>query len=370
MRYSRHDPTTQEARRPEPVRRARLIGTVLVAVLALAGCGSLTPVTDVGEEVRDLYNLLFVAAAVIFVLVEAAIVYAVIRYRRRSDMLPPQFHGNNLLEIAWTVVPLVIVASLFVLGWGVLNRVEARAENPRVTVNVLGFQWQWQFTYQGERLDLPAGQPAEDLTIKGTIAKPPVMYLPVGEPIRFTTQAREVIHSFYVREFLFKRDAFPEYVNTFDLTITKPGDYGGQCTEYCGLAHQAMRFTIRAVSRPQYEAWLVKAKKEAASGCPADPNPRRIAAKAIAFDKSCLAGPVDRGFEITFENQEAVPHNVAFFEGRDANAPRILPPDQTPVFPGPRTTTYRLPALEAGSYFFRCDAHATAMTGQLIVRSR
>ncbi|HEV2892768.1 MAG TPA: cytochrome c oxidase subunit II, partial [Actinomycetota bacterium] len=210
------------------MRRARLIGIVLVAVLVLAGCGSLTPVTEEGAEIRDLYNILFVAAAVIFVLVEAAIVFAVVRYRRRSDMLPPQFHGNNLLEVAWTVVPLVIVAALFVLTWGVLNRVEAKADDPRVTVNVLGFQWQWQFTYQGESVPLPPGQPAEDLTIKGTIAKPPVVYLPVGEPIRFNTQAQEVIHSFYVREFLFKRDAFPDHVNTFDLTITKPGDYGGQ----------------------------------------------------------------------------------------------------------------------------------------------
>jgi len=351
------------------MRRARLTGGILLAVLVLAGCGSLTPVTEQGREIRDLYNLLFVAAAVVFVLVEAAIVFAVVRYRRRGDMLPPQFHGNNLLEVVWTLVPLVIVAGLFVLGWGVLNRVEARAEDPRVTVNVLGFQWQWQFTYQGERLDLPAGQPPEDLTIKGTIAKPPVVYLPVGEPIRFNTQAREVIHSFYVREFLFKRDAFPDHVNTFDLTITKPGSYGGQCTEYCGLAHQAMRFTIRAVSRPQYERWLAKAKKEAASGCPDDPNPRRIAAKGVAFDKECLAGPVNREFEIVFDNQEAVGHNVAFFDGRDGNAPRILPPAQTPVFPGPEQTTYRLPALEAGSYFFRCDAHAAAMTGQLVVKS-
>jgi cytochrome c oxidase subunit 2 len=370
MRYSRSHPTTQEARRPGTVRRARLIGTVLVAVLVLAGCGSLTPVTDVGEEVRDLYNVLFVAAAIIFVLVEAAIVFAVIRYRRRGDMLPPQFHGNNLLEVAWTVVPLLIVAGLFVVSWGVLNRVEAKADDPRVTVNVLGFQWQWQFTYQGERLDLPAGQPPQDLTVKGTIAKPPVMYLPVGEPIRFNVEAQEVIHSFYVREFLFKRDAFPDHTNTFDLTITKPGDYGGQCTEYCGLQHQAMRFTIRAVSRPQYDAWLVKTKKEAASGCPADPNPRKIAAKDVAFDKDCLAGPVNREFEITFDNQEAVPHNVAFFEGANADAPRILPESETLVFPGPKTTTYQLPALKAGRYFFRCDAHATAMQGTLVVQSR
>jgi cytochrome c oxidase subunit II len=351
------------------MRRARLIGIVMAAVLVLAGCGSLTPVTEEGVEIRGLYNLLFVAAAIIFVLVEAAIVFAVVRYRRRGDMLPPQFHGNNLLEIVWTVIPLLIVAGLFVVSWGVLNRVEAKADDPRVTVNVLGFQWQWQFTYQGERLNLPAGQPPQDLTIKGTIAKPPVMYLPVGEPIRFNAEAEDVIHSFYVREFLFKRDAFPDHVNTFDITITEPGDYGGQCTEYCGLAHQAMRFTVRAVSRPEFETWLAKAKKEAESGCPADPNPRRIAAKDIAFDKQCLAGPVDRPFDITFENQEAVPHNVAFYETKAADK-AILPPDQTPLFGGPQTARYQLPALKAGRYFYRCDAHAQAMNGELVVQSR
>jgi len=335
------------------MRRARLIGTVAVAVLVLAGCGSLTPVTEQGRDIHGLYNVLFAVAAVVFVLVEGAIVFAVFRYRRRSDMLPPQFHGNNLLEVVWTVVPLLIVA-----------------DNPRLTVNIVGFQWQWQFTYQGERVPLPADQPPQDLTIKGTITKPPVMYLPVGEPIRFTTEAQDVIHSFYVRQFLFKRDAFPGHVNTFDITVTKPGDYGGQCTEYCGLAHQAMRFTVRAVSRPEFDAWLVTAKKQAASGCPADPNPRAIAAKNISFDKSCLAGPVNRPFQITFDNQEPVPHNVVVFSGKDANSPPILPDSQTPPFPGPKTTTYRLPALKAGSYFFHCAVHPGAMQGQLVVRSR
>jgi cytochrome c oxidase subunit 2 len=352
------------------MRRARLIGIVLLAVLVLAGCGTLTPVTEQGRDIQGLYNILFVAAAIVFVLVEAAIVFSVVRYRRRSDMLPPQFHGNNLLEVVWTVVPLLIVATLFVLGWGVLSKVDARADNPRVTVNIVGFQWQWQFTYQGERVPLPADQPPQDLTIKGTIAKPPVMVLPVGEPIRFTTEAQDVIHSFYVREFLFKRDAFPGHVNTFDLTITKPGIFGGQCTEYCGLAHQAMRFTVRAVSRPEFDAWLATAKKQAASGCPADPNPRSIAAKDISFNKNCLAGPVDRPFQITFDNQEPVPHNVVFFRGKDADAPPILPASATPPFPGPKTTTYRLPALESGTYFFHCEVHPGAMQGQLVVRSR
>jgi heme/copper-type cytochrome/quinol oxidase subunit 2 len=131
-----------------------------------------------------------------------------------------------------------------------------------------------------------------------------------------------------------------------------------------------MRFTVRAVSRPEFDAWLVTAKKQAASGCPADPNPRAIAAKNISFDKSCLAGPVNRPFQITFDNQEPVPHNVVFFSGKDANSPPILPDSQTPPFPGPKTTSYKLPALKAGSYFFHCAVHPGAMQGQLVVRSR
>ena len=73
---------------------------------------------------------------------------------------------------------------------------------------------------------------------------------------------------------------------------------------------------------------------------------------------------MNRPFEISFDNQEAVPHNVAFYESKDADTPPILPPGQTPLFPGPKTATYKLPALKAGSYFFRCDAHPSAMTGQ------
>ena len=347
------------------MRRARLIGTVGVAVLVLAGCGSITPVTEQGREVRDLYNLLFVAAAVVFVLVEAAIVFAVVRYRRRSDMLPPQFHGNNLLEVAWTLVPLIIVAALFVLGWGVLNRVEAKADNPRVTVNVLGFQWQWSFTYQDEKVEVEPGKPPEDLTIKGTIAKPPEIYLPVDQTIEVNTEARDVIHSFYVREFLFKRDAFPGHVNTFPLTITKPGVYHGQCTEYCGLAHQAMRFTVHAVPMSEYRAWLAEAKKRAASGCPEDTTPGQIAADKIAFDKPCMTARAGRPFTLTFDNKEAVLHNVSIHQGADANS---QPAFTGQPITGPAVIDYQIPALKAGRHFFRCDIHPNAMTGTLVAK--
>jgi cytochrome c oxidase subunit II len=347
------------------MRRVRTIGVALAAALLLGGCGMYAPVTEQGRDIHDLYNLLFVAAAVVFVLVEGAIVFAVLRYRRRDDQLPPQFHGNNLLEIAWTVVPFLMVAALFWLGWVALNRIEARADNPRVVLNVVGFQWQWSFTYQDEKVQVEPGKPAEDLTIKGTGAKPAEIYLPVGQPILVTTEARDVIHSLYVREFLFKRDAFPGHLNTFPLTITKPGVYHGQCTEYCGLAHQAMRFTIHAVPMSEYRTWLADAKKRAASGCPDDTSPGRIAADNTSFDKECMTARAGRPWTLTFDNQEPVDHNVAIFRGSNAEGANVF---RGQVFRGPRVVEAPVPALKAGSYFFHCDVHPQAMQGKLVAK--
>jgi cytochrome c oxidase subunit II len=350
------------------MRRVRTIGVALLAALLLGGCGTFEmydPVTEQGKDIRDLYNLLLVAATVVFVLVEGAIVFAVVRYRRRDDQLPPQFHGNNLLEVAWTVAPFLLVAVLFVLGWVALNRIEARADNPRVVLNVEGFQWQWNFTYQDEKVEVEPGKPPEDLTIKGTIAKPPEIYLPVNQTIEVNTEARDVIHSFYVREFLFKRDAFPGHVNTFPLTITKPGVYQGQCTEYCGLAHQAMRFTIHAVPMSEYRAWLVEAKKRAASGCPEDTTPGQIAADRIAFDKPCMTAEAGKPFTLKFDNKEAVDHNVTILEGPEPDSPVAF---RGRIFKGPMTLDYPIPALKAGRHFYRCDVHAAAMTGTLVAR--
>ena len=169
---------------------------MLVAVLVLAGCGSLTPVTKEGVEIRDLYNILFIAAAIIFLLVEAAIVFAVVQYRRRSDP-PPQFQqpARSRLDGGAAADRGRPVRDL--LGGPQPGRGQGRqppgdGQRARVPVAVA-------VHYEGERLDLPPGNHSQDLTIKGSIAKPPVMYLPVGEPIRFNTQAQDVIHSFYVR---------------------------------------------------------------------------------------------------------------------------------------------------------------------------
>ncbi len=346
--------------------RARGVALLTGAALVLAGCGSFPGATEQAKPVHDLYNILFVGATAIFVLVEGLIVWAVIRYRRRDDALPPQFHGNNLLEIAWTLGPLIIVAVLFVLSYQVITKVNAEASNPEVTVNVTGFQWQWQFTYAGQKVQVEKGQPPQDLSIKGTTARPPQIYLPVGETIHFNEDSKDVIHSLYIPEFLFKRDLIPGHRNSFQITITRPGVYHGQCAQFCGLGHGQMHFYIHAVSRPEFDTWLAQEKKRAASGCPEDTSPGHIAAKNTAFDKECLSEPANKPFTLTFDNQDAgVQHNVVIFDGPDANGQRVLSPA---LFAGPKVETYQVRALKPGRYFYHCDAHQTAMTGTLVVK--
>jgi cytochrome c oxidase subunit 2 len=347
-------------------RGARIVALVAVGSAVLAGCGLYPGATEQSRPVKDLYDLLFIVAAIIFLLVEGLILWAALRYRRRDDTLPPQFHGNNLLEISWTVGPMIIVAVLFVLSFQVINKVDALPANPRVTVNILSFQWQWQFTYAGEKVTVEKDQPPQDLSIKGTTVKPPQIYLPVGETIHFNEQSKDVIHSLYIPQFLFKRDLIPGHTNSFQITITKPGVYHGQCAQFCGLAHGQMHFYIHGVSRPQYEAWLKDQIKKAESGCPEDTSPGEITAKNTSFDKDCLAEPANKPFNLTFHNDDAgVPHNVVFFKGKDASAP---PAFRGALQPGPVTLKYNVPALSSGRYFFHCDAHPDSMTGTLVVK--
>jgi cytochrome c oxidase subunit 2 len=161
---------------------------------------------------------MLVVVAAIFLLVEGTIVWSLLRYRRRrgDTTLPPQTHGHRGLEIVWTVIPTLVVLGLYVLSLETLGKVEAKAADP-VEVDVHGYQWYWEF-------DLPQ----QGVHVSG-IGTEPELVLPVKQPIRFRLETDNVIHSFFVPAFLFKRDLNPGTVNEFDVTIDEPGTYGGQC---------------------------------------------------------------------------------------------------------------------------------------------
>jgi len=227
-------------------RVGRRVALAVAIAAAVAGCLP-APATEQARAVSDLWTWFVVAAACVGALVWGLITIALIRYRRgaaRAGTIPPQIHDAPRLEIAWTIGPIVLVLLLFWLTMGTLDRIDARTPG-RVTVDVTGFRWQWRFDYPGTGVSISGGpdQPAE-------------MVVPAGEPIHIVLTSTDVVHSFYVPQFLFKRDAIPGRPNEFDLTIDEPGAYGGQCAEFCGVFHDRMTLTVRAMTRVDYDAWL------------------------------------------------------------------------------------------------------------------
>jgi cytochrome c oxidase subunit 2 len=205
--------------------------------------------------VTDLWTVFVVAAAGVAALVWGLITFDIVRYRRRRSQggtIPSQVHDAPRLEIAWTALPIIIVLVLFWLTLGALDRIDARTPGA-VTVEVTAFRWQWAFAY-----------PGTGVRVVGEPDVPAEMVVPAGEPIHIVLTATDVAHAFFVPAFLFKRDAIPGLTNEFDVTIDEPGAYGGQCAEFCGVFHDQMLLTVRAVTRPEYDAWLAAASTSAA----------------------------------------------------------------------------------------------------------
>jgi cytochrome c oxidase subunit II len=218
---------------------------LLVVAATLAACTE-SPATVEGGRVQGLYNLFLVAAAVVFVIVAGLIGWNIVRYRSRGDTtLPAQTHTNIALELVWWALPTILVIGLFAVSASVLNTNDSRNAVSPLHVKVEGFQWAWRFTY------LDSG-----VVLTGLPDAPPQLVLPVGRAIDFEIVADDVIHSFFVPSFLVKRDAIPGIDNHLQLTIDEAGTYTGQCAEFCGLLHDRMLFSVRAVPEAEFQAWL------------------------------------------------------------------------------------------------------------------
>ena len=337
--------------------------------------GSMFPpvaATAEGREIRTLYDIVFFIAVAIFLVVEGLIVWSVIRYRRKpgDDELPPQTHGNNLAETIWTVVPTIIVIFLFVISWQTLNTVNAVSDTPTKIRAVAGqFSWTFDYLDQDGKTVL-----FSQLTSTGEGGG---LVVPTGEKVQLFLHSNDVIHAFYVPQFLFKRDVNPvadepdfSQDNVFDFTIdnAEAGQtFHGQCAELCGVGHRQMVFEVHALSKADYETW-VSQKVEAAKATPPPPPSGppavtlNVVAKAVAFDKSALEAPADKPFAIDFDNQDAgIQHDIAIQDS--AGALKFNGADLT----GPKKELYAVPPLPAGTYKYICTFHAN-MTGQLTVQ--
>ncbi len=249
------------------MRRGRVALALLGGALLLGGCkaptfGAFRGATTQGRDEFKLWVGFVIAGLAVAAIVWGLIFWTVIRHRRRgSDAIPRQFHENVPLEIVYTALPFVIVLVLFYFTVITENRIDAVASTPSEVVHVLGFRWGWSFTYdssdgrsQGVQI-ATAAQPAA-LAQPATSAQYPQLVLPVGETTRVVLTSADVVHGFYVPAFNFSRYAQPGVVNRFDFTPTTIGVFRGQCTQYCGLYHSEMLFSVKVVSRSDFTHWL------------------------------------------------------------------------------------------------------------------
>jgi len=234
-------------------RRTSLVVGLTGLTLLLTGCVSGTPLDTLqpeGPAARTIQNLVtpvFAVAAVVFVLVEGAVVYILWRYRRRpdepDDAAPEQVHGNTRLEVGWTILPAVILAPIAVFTVATIFTLEQR-DDDAIRIDVRGAQWWWEFSYDVD------GDGENDIV---TAAE---MVIPAGRQVDLSISSYDVIHSFWIPRLNGKRDAVPGRLSTLSMEADEPGYYWGQCTEFCGLSHANMRMRVVALPPDEYEQWV------------------------------------------------------------------------------------------------------------------
>jgi cytochrome c oxidase subunit 2 len=231
------------------------------AMLALTGCASDADsgfsgdASSVNEITHSLWTLSWLAAAVVGVFTAILIVWPAIFHRapKNGPEFPKQTQYNVPIEIAYTIIPFIIVAVLFYFTAVKENQIVKPQANVKHEIVVNGFQWSWQFTY------LDAGK---DVTFTGTPAKPPVLVVPQGERVRYTIVSNDVVHGFWIPEFMIQMQNLPGVTNSLEFTANKLGDFPGRCNILCGRNHAQMLFTVRVVTPAEYQTYIATLKLE------------------------------------------------------------------------------------------------------------
>jgi cytochrome c oxidase subunit 2 len=238
--------------------RPLLAGLVVLLAVVLSACSgsgpqtALDPEGPIGRTIDDLWELVFIMATVVFVIVQAAIIYAIVRFRARKgdDTEPVQVHGNTKLEILWTIIPVVILASIgYPIVKGIFD-IRAIADGHDVLqVQVTGHQWWWEFEY----IDL-ADETGRTLVTANELV------IPEDVEVNLTMTSADVIHSFWVPILAGKRDVVPNRVSNMTLIADNPtpldAPHPGQCAEFCGLAHADMRLKVHVRTQADFDSWV------------------------------------------------------------------------------------------------------------------
>jgi cytochrome c oxidase subunit 2 len=230
---------------------------VATKLLGHTDLGSPHGVTTQDHWVRQLWHITYFFAVPIGVIVLGGIIWCVIRYRDKGDgsgggRKAAQFQYHIPIEAAYTIIPLVIVAVVFGFMYSAENNVNKVSKTPAVKITVEGFQWGWRFTYPNGHAEV--GTVANELNINSN-DNLPVLYLPANETVQLHLVSDDVVHTFYVKEFLYNRDLIPGINNTVDFNVNKTGMYQGQCNNICGQYHAYMRFLVQVMTPADYSTW-------------------------------------------------------------------------------------------------------------------
>ena len=234
---------------PVPSRLRRLTTAALpaVAAVALTACNTRYPNsvftrnTEFNRDIGYLFNVLIWLGTAVFIFVESILLYAIFRYRRRSDNdRPEHVHGNTTLEILWTAIPALILAFIAVPTVRTIFKTQAKAKADALQVEVIGHQWWWEFRY-----------PEYKITTANEL------YLPVGRTVNFTLRSEDVLHSFWIPQLGGKRDLITNHPNYLWYTPDSVGvqAWNGMCVEYCGASHANMRFKAFTVTPAEFASW-------------------------------------------------------------------------------------------------------------------
>ena len=210
-------------------------------------------VSSVNDHALPLWQGAWIAAGVVGVCTAILIMWPVFRHRRKGDEVPKQTQYNVPVEVAYTIIPFIIVAVLFYFTAVKEAKIVKVSPDNQVShlIDVNAFQWSWQFTYK----DNP-----EAPTVTGTTANPPTLVLPLGERVKFKITSTDVVHGFWIPAFMIQMQNLPGVTNYLEFSANKLGTYPGRCNILCGRAHSQMLFKVKVVSPSDYEEYISNLK--------------------------------------------------------------------------------------------------------------
>jgi cytochrome c oxidase subunit 2 len=205
---------------------------------------------DTAAGFSSLFHVYVGVAVAVVVLVFAAVVVAVIRFRRREGRSASERHSAPLAEGAYVVVLAVIAVGLIAATFRTERGEDALAAHPGLRVAVTAYQWSWRFAYPDSGVVVDGG------AVAARRHRNPTLVVPTGTVVRFSLRSRDVLHSFFIPDMRYKRYAFPDHTNLFDLEFREAGRMPGACAQFCGWDHAEMRFDVLALPPARFQAWL------------------------------------------------------------------------------------------------------------------